>query len=309
MASVYLVATLLHLLFGMVAAVLVKQDAVLRGSDRPLLWAVAVLASGVVGVVGYLAVRGRIGPLPPEAKPPLVARLGSLTRAVAVVFAAFLAAYAIAGLGSSLLVATGVLSRDGLAIRVALSVLQFVGFGVGVAGYMAVADDWDLLRVRVPSLREVGWVGGGVVGIVFAAAAVGQLLSAFGVEVAQNQVVVVGQENPRFFLYMIPVSLLLVGPFEELVFRGTVQGVLRRTWGGDVAIVVASVMFGVVHWIALTGGGTGRVPYIAIAATLGLILGFVYERTGNLVVPAAVHGVYNSVLFTVQYAVATGMVS
>ncbi|MFC6989583.1 hypothetical protein ACFQJD_14305 [Haloplanus sp. GCM10025708] len=63
---------------------------------------------------------------------------------------------------------------------------------------MTVTDDWDLIRVRVPSLREFGWVVGGVVGIVFAAAAVGQLLAAFGIEVAQNQVVVVGQENPRF---------------------------------------------------------------------------------------------------------------
>ncbi|WP_423750784.1 lysostaphin resistance A-like protein [Salinirarus marinus] len=309
MASVYLVAALLHLLFGMVAAVLVRQDASLRGSDRPLLWAAAVLVAGVAGVVGYALVRGRIGSLPPDSKPPLVRRFDSLVRAVAAVFAAFLAAYAVAGLGSSLLVAAGVVSRGSLGIRVALSVLQFVGFGVGVAGYMTVTDDWDLIRVRVPSLREFGWVVGGVVGIVFAAAAVGQLLAAFGIEVAQNQVVVVGQENPRFFLYMIPVSLFLVGPFEELVFRGTVQGLLRRTWGGDVAIVVASVMFGVVHWIALTGGGTGRVPYVAIAATLGLVLGFVYERTQNLVVPAAVHGVYNSVLFGIQYAVATGLVN
>ncbi|MFC6989582.1 hypothetical protein ACFQJD_14300 [Haloplanus sp. GCM10025708] len=109
--SVYLVAALLHLLFGMVAAVLVRQDASLRGSDRPLLWAAAVLVAGVAGVVGYALVRGRIGSLPPDSKPPLVRRFDSLVRAVAAVFAAFLAAYAVAGLGSSLLVAAGVVSR------------------------------------------------------------------------------------------------------------------------------------------------------------------------------------------------------
>jgi hypothetical protein len=304
MASVYFTAVLLHLLFGMVAAVLVNQDASLRGSDRPLLWAAVALVFGVVGVVGYLVVRRRLGPLPPGGKPPLTRRLDSLARSIAVVFAAFLAAYAIVGLVGNLLVSAGVVTREGLGFRVALSVLQFVGFGVGIAGYLVVSDDWDLLQVRLPSLRDLGWIVGGVVGIVISAAAISQLLTSLGVEVATNQVVLVGRENPRFFLYMIPVSLLLVGPFEELVFRGGVQGLLRRTWGADVAIVVSSVMFGFVHWIAVTSAG--RISYIATAAVLGLILGFVYERTRNLVVPAVIHGVFNSITFGIQYALATG---
>jgi hypothetical protein len=106
---------------------------------------------------------------------------------------------------------------------------------------------------------------------------------------------------------MIPVAILLVGPFEELVFRGGVQGILRRTWGPGVAIVVASVLFGLVHWIALTGAGGSRVPYVTVAATLGLVLGYLYERSRNLVVPAVVHGLYNTVLFGAQYLSATGM--
>jgi hypothetical protein len=191
---------------------------------------------------------------------------------------------------------------------VAVSALQFLGFGVGVAGYLAASGDWALLRVRVPTLRDVAWTVGGVVAILVAAAGVGQVLSALGVQVAQNQVIVAGQQNPEWFLYMIPVSLLFVGPFEELVFRGGVQGLLRRAWGPTAAIAIAAGLFGVVHWIALTGAGS-RLSYVAVAATLGLILGALYERTDNLAVPAVVHGSYNSVLFAVQYASATGLLS
>lgn len=234
-------------------------------------------------------------------------RLRTVTQAVLVVFVVFLSAFAVAGLGANALLSAGVFEQGGIRLRVALTVLQFVGFAVGVGGYLVLTDNRDLVRIRSPSLRDVGWATAGVVGIVFAAAAVGQLLSALGVDVAQNQVVETGRSNPRFFLYMIPVSLLFVGPFEELVFRGTVQGLLRRAWTSWGAILVASAMFGIVHYVALTGTGS-RLSYIAVAATLGIILGYLYERTENLLVPAAVHGVYNSLLFVVQYGLATGLV-
>lgn len=231
-----------------------------------------------------------------------------LVRAAAVVVVAFLVALLLAGLGIQVFGMAGV-PQDGLVFRVGLTVLQFVGFGIGIAGYFQIAGDWDLLRdhVRRPSARDVGLTIGGLLALLGAATAVGQVLSALGVEVAQNQVVAVGREDPTFFLYMIPVSLLLVGPMEELLFRGTVQGLLRRVWSPAIAIVVASAMFGVVHWIALMGAGS-KVSYVAIAAALGLILGAVYELSDNVIAPALAHGGYNAVLFGVQYAIATGTI-
>lgn len=232
----------------------------------------------------------------------------ALAQAVIVVFVAFLSALALASLGMSLFVSAG-FDPDGLVTRVGLTVVQFVGFGVGLGAYLHVARDWSLIRdhVRRPTLRDAGYAVAGLAALLVSAAAVGQVLSAFGIEVAQNQVIAVGRDNPAFFLYMIPVSLLLVGPMEELLFRGTVQGLLRRTWGPAAAVVAASALFGVVHWVALLGTGS-KVGYVAIAAALGLILGGVYELSDNVAVPAAVHGVYNAVLFAVQYAVATGLV-
>ncbi|MFB6281174.1 MAG: lysostaphin resistance A-like protein [Haloferacaceae archaeon] len=231
-----------------------------------------------------------------------------LARAIIVVIVAFLSALVLAGVTVGLLRSAG-LGRS-MGVEIGLTVVQFLGFGIGLGAYLHVADDWDLVseHVRWPSRRDAGYAVAGLAVLLGAAAAVGQLLSALGVEVAQNQAVAIGRENPAFFLYMIPVSVLLVGPMEELIFRGTVQGLLRRAWGPAAAVVVASALFGVVHWVALLGTGS-KVSYVAIAAALGLILGAVYELSDNLAVPAAVHGAYNAVLFGVQYAMATGAIA
>jgi membrane protease YdiL (CAAX protease family) len=304
-------AAMLHLLGGMVLATLVHQDAALRGHRRPLVPAVGTLVLGALGAVGYYLVRTRIGALPDDAtqvRAPVGVRTRDLLKGVLLIVGAFLCATVAVGVGANVLAAAGVVERDSLAFRVAASVLQFVGFGVGVGGYLALTRDWELVQLRVPTLRTVGLIAFGVVALVLAQLAIARLLTVLGVSVAQNQVVVAGQRDPRYFLYMIPVAILLVGPFEELVFRGGVQGILRRTWGPAAAIVVASVLFGLVHWIALTGAGGSRVPYVTVAATLGLVLGYLYERSRNLVVPAVVHGLYNTVLFGAQYLSATGTV-
>ncbi|MFC5365364.1 CPBP family intramembrane glutamic endopeptidase [Salinirubrum litoreum] len=240
--------------------------------------------------------------------PPLADQAESLGRAVLVVFLAFAGALVVTGLVGQALIETGLLVREELSGRVGLSVLQFVGFGIGVAAYLGFADDWRLIRAHLPGLRDLGAIGAGIFVILLSAAGVGQLLAALGVDVAQNQVIAVGQSNPEYFLYMIPVSLLFVGPFEELVFRGGVQGLLRRTYGPWIAVALATTLFGAMHTVALIGGSGSVLAYVAVAAVLGLVLGVAYELTENLVVPAVIHGAYNSVLFAVQYAVATGAV-
>ena len=45
----------------------------------------------------------------------------------------------------------------------------------------------------------------------------------------------------------------------------------------------------------------------AATRTAGAVLGALYEHTGNLVVPAVAHGVYNAVTFGVEYLELTGV--
>ena len=134
----------------------------------------------------------------------------------------------------------------------------------------------------------------------------GFVFQAAGVSFGENQVITQGKEAPVYFLYMIPVSLLLVGPIEELLFRGVAQGVLRKGFGVRAGIVLSSALFGLVHWVAVSGGPAEKLAYVTIAAVLGIVLGVLYERTETLVAPALAHGVYNSTLFLIQYVSATG---
>ncbi len=229
----------------------------------------------------------------------------SLLSAVLVILLALFVGSIVAALAASALVSVGIPfeSTTNYVVRV---ISQFVGFGLAVAGYLSLSDAWSVLRARAPSLRDAGWAIAGIVALLVLSQVIGLVLARFGISPAQNQVIAMGRQNPVVFLYMIPITLLFVAPFEERVFRGAAQGFLRRTFGSTVAVAIASALFGTVHLVALIGGGIGQLAYVAIAALLGVVLGGIYEHTRNLFVPIAIHGVYNAVLFAIQWLKVTG---
>lgn len=232
----------------------------------------------------------------------------SLLSAISVIALALLVGSIVASLAAAALVGLGI-PLESTTNYLVRTVCNFVGFGLAVAGYLSLADAWSVLRAHAPSLREVGWAVGGVVALLALSTGLGALVTALGISPAQNQVVVMGRRNPVVFLYLIPIALLFVGPFEELVFRGAAQGTLRRTFGPTVAVAVASALFGAVHLVALIGGGSlGELAYVVIAALLGVVLGSIYEYTENLLVPMVIHGVYNAVLFAIQWLAVTGAI-
>lgn len=228
-----------------------------------------------------------------------------LAQGIGVVLAAFVFAVVVASAGAGALVSAGLVRPETVPYQVAVTVFQFVGFSVAIAGYLLVADDGELIGYGVPTRFGWGLVAVGVVGLLAAQFGLSYLLTQLGIQVGENQVILLGREDPRFFLYMIAVSILLVGPIEELLFRGVVQGLLRRALSAWPAILLASGLFGLVHVWAVQGATGQQLVYAVVAAALGLVLGYLYERTGNVVVPGIAHGVYNAVLFAIQYVVAT----
>ncbi|WP_164974628.1 CPBP family intramembrane glutamic endopeptidase [Halegenticoccus tardaugens] len=231
-----------------------------------------------------------------------------LGQALLVVFGAFLCASALALPAAELFSDLGIVRPDGIGSRVVSTAFQFVGFGLAVLGYLVVTNDWGLIPLRRPTGRDALLVVAGIVGLLAAQFLLGALLQAVGVGAGENQVVTTGRRAPEYLLYMIPVTLLLVGPAEELLFRGVVQGLLRRALGAAGAIAIASAVFGLVHVFGVSGSPGQQLAYAAIAALLGGVLGYVYERTGNILVPSVIHGGYNAVLFVVQYAALTGAI-
>lgn len=72
---------------------------------------------------------------------------------------------------------------------------------------------------------------------------------------------------------------------EEMLFRGLLQDLLGRCLGVWLALVIASVLFGLAHPIT--------VAYCLWAALIGGYLGWLYLASENLLVVIAVHAVYD----------------
>ena len=244
---------------------------------------------------------------------PLSGAVNARPRAVAVRFSQALLAIAAAYVAASLFAsAFRTLGRTlGLSAVPELyaiqTVGQFVGFAIAAVLFVGYAGDAHVLRARVPTAADLVWGLGGTVALLVGQYALLFALAAVGVEVAENRALSPGEGAPRYFLYMVVVSVFVVGPGEELVFRGVVQGELRRALSAPGAIGVASALFGLVHFVAGTGTAVERGAYVVVALLLGGVLGYLYETRGTLVVPALAHGLYNAVLYGSQYADAVGL--
>jgi membrane protease YdiL (CAAX protease family) len=188
------------------------------------------------------------------------------------------------------------------------TILQGLGFGIAVGVYLKLSGRTGLVKVRIPDLRDVAATIVGVVLLLLALAGVSLVFSQFGIQTAQNEIERIGNANPEVMLYMIPLAFLVIGPGEELLFRGAIQGLFRESYAPIPAIAISSALFAVAHITALTAGSLGaKAATISALFALSLILGAVYEYTDNLVVPSLVHGAYDAIVFTAIYAQATGL--
>jgi membrane protease YdiL (CAAX protease family) len=90
------------------------------------------------------------------------------------------------------------------------------------------------------------------------------------------------------------VVLCLVGPFtEELFFRGLCYTLIKTRTAVWFAVISSTVLFGASH---LLGGGTATGVLVPLSG--GVVLALLYEFTGSLFTPFALHAVANFLLFT-----------
>lgn len=187
-------------------------------------------------------------------------------------------------------------------VVLSLVLTQGIAFGGVALLYLRYRGlDTGFVPVRTPSVSDLGWIVGGYV-LTFAAVGVGvAIVISLGLQPASNQIGEIGAQDPTVLLALVPLSFLLIGPGEELLFRGVVQGTFREVLRPVPAIVLASAVFAAVHFVALTGTAQGRLVTIAVLFLPSLVFGTAYERTNNLVVPAVIHGAYNATLFSMAY--------
>jgi membrane protease YdiL (CAAX protease family) len=89
----------------------------------------------------------------------------------------------------------------------------------------------------------------------------------------------------------ILVLSVFAGLGEELLFRGFLQSALSGVLPPAAALVVASVVFGLAHWITRA--------YAVFATLLGAYLGLLFLLTESLLAPVLCHAAYDLVALLV----------
>ena len=194
-------------------------------------------------------------------------------------------------------------------LGLATAVGQYVGFtGLGLWYLRYRGFDWSrvwaYLGLRMPTLRELGMVLLGWLVIFVLIIIVGIIAQTFLPEPAENQgaaTLAEGGDNLALYFGAVAFMFLVVGPCEELLYRGVVQNRLRERLPAVPSILIASAVFAVVHVVALVGDPLAMATTVGILFVPALVLGALYEYTGNIVVVSLLHGLHNSIIITVLF--------
>jgi len=129
-------------------------------------------------------------------------------------------------------------------------------------------------------------------------------------EGAGNDVeVIISGMDVLVLILMILVMIFIVGPCEEILFRGFMQRGLVRTLGDTWGIIITAIIFAAIHLVGLILYILDPIvfiilfiylfaPYIAISIMLGLLFRW---REENLVAVIVTHGVYNSLTILIVF--------
>ncbi|MFW5939951.1 MAG: CPBP family intramembrane glutamic endopeptidase [Halolamina sp.] len=206
----------------------------------------------------------------------------------------------------------GALAGSGADPDAAVPVLVGVLLVAAEAGFVVIgyafrqSDDGasipiDWLPSGGPVARDAVLVGAATLGLV----AVNRAAFWLGSLVDIDPVTAVGapeELSVAMLAFMILAMLVAVGPAEEYLFRGVIQGYLRASFSAQGAIGLSAVLFAVVHLPNLVAAPESGVVSIPVWLVIGVVLGWLYEHTASLLVPVAVHGIYNVVVISLLFA-------
>lgn len=137
----------------------------------------------------------------------------------------------------------------------------------------------------------------GVITLLFLNVFMNLMYTVFNIEVGVNVIIQnQGDLGSIYYLYLIPSMLFIVGPAEEIMIRGIVQGEYREKFGSNKSIVITSMIFALLHIFSVSSGILETIPYVISTFVLSIILGYIYEETKNIMIPSITHGLYNALL-------------
>lgn len=180
----------------------------------------------------------------------------------------------------------------------ALTAVGQVGFLA--VGYLYARYSGLMVHISRPSLREVAVALAGVLAALVVVTVTSGIFAVLGL-VPGSVIGDAAFEDPMLLLGLAALSIALVAPAEEFLYRGVVQGRLRWSFGPVGAVVASSLLFGSIHLGNYTGNTAAVVSGAVVIACGGLVFGTLYERTRNLAVPIVAHAVYNTLLLVLAF--------
>jgi membrane protease YdiL (CAAX protease family) len=242
-----------------------------------------------------------------EARQPAVAIATSvLLGSVALLVGLLCASIAYSFINSVYTVETGTLSWN-----LVSTIVTYTGVAaVGAAFLSRHGLSLSYVRLRRPTRRDTALTVGALLGLIGVSVGLVQLLNALDISYASHATGDRIAENPQLALLFIPVSILVVGPAEEFLYRGVIQTRLREVFDTVPTVLLASLVFASIHLLAYANQDVTAtlVTLLFVLFPLGLILGATYEYADNLAVPIVAHGVYNAFNYAAQYIEAVGYV-
>lgn len=147
---------------------------------------------------------------------------------------------------------------------------------------------WPMVFVIAPT--AVAFIWGLVLGCHFLGLM--RWIESLGVETVQDTVKLLQTStDPQILGLMIFAAVVAAPICEEVVFRGYLYPACKRFAGPWVAGICTALVFAATH-----GSIAALVPLFA----LGCVLAFVYQRTGSLWAPIAVHFCFNAATVGIQ---------
>jgi membrane protease YdiL (CAAX protease family) len=170
-----------------------------------------------------------------------------------------------------------------------------IGIPVALAVYLLVPRlvgiPREALFITVPSRSVLRWAGVGVA--LVGAVTVGSVVGLSGtLEVHASD----GRFLSRVLLSAVLLGLL-AAITEELVFRGYLLSFIGHNWGWPAAIVLTSILFGLLHNSKVADTGASEL-YVLVATSAGLLYALVTYYTESVWNAVVLHAVWNTVFHT-----------
>ncbi|OGD20460.1 MAG: hypothetical protein A2W03_01965 [Candidatus Aminicenantes bacterium RBG_16_63_16] len=87
--------------------------------------------------------------------------------------------------------------------------------------------------------------------------------------------------------------MFLIGPGEEIIWRGFIQRHWQKRWGFPAGWLLAAALYAAVH------AGSGNAMLVLAAAAAGLFWGFLYHRFGSVLLNAVSHTLWDLLIFVI----------